>query len=135
MSATGTDFRSRWPDSGFLAEALWLTAEALRHGGHQERAAELYATLWYDHLGSPWAIEAHQRLQKTEVATGVVTRRLSADERYDFVNSLQRFGLHAETLAELDAFFSGFPRHPKTDGAMFMKAKSLTRPDNGFLLR
>ncbi len=125
VSATGTDFQSRWPASSYLAEALWLTAEALRRGGRQNRAAELYATLWYDHLGSPWAVEAHQRLQQVEAATGVVTRRLSADERYELIEALQRFGLHAEALAELDGFRSGFPRHPKTDEALFRKAKSL----------
>jgi len=114
------------PDPGRrLDEARWVTAQARRQSERTAEAHELYATIWFETPGSPWAIEARQAMAQIERSAGFSRRGLEDHKHYEFIQGLRRAGLHEDAVKEIDRLVVQYPRYYKVDGALFMKVMSL----------
>jgi len=118
-------FISEWPGSNRIDEVRWLRAESLRNLNKISEAHAEYEYIWYETPGSPWVKQAHKQAIQIEQSGLASTRRLSAEQQYDFIQALRKVGLHQEALNEIDRFLSEHPNHSKVDGALFLQAQSL----------
>jgi soluble lytic murein transglycosylase len=100
-------------------EARWLTAESLRLSGQREKALEIYQSIWLRSPGSPWALQARDRLVEAGIEVD-----LAPGDRLLWIEALQAQGLHREALAALQPLLAGGPGGDLRDQALFLSARS-----------
>lgn len=112
------------PEAAHVDEARWILAEARAAAGDEREALATYREIWYETPGSRWAMDARARLRRLEQRLGAAPVELSATERLDLLQALQRAGLHEPALEEARAWLAAHPRHRQVDEVLYREAIS-----------
>ncbi|MBN1570693.1 MAG: transglycosylase SLT domain-containing protein [Acidobacteria bacterium] len=119
----GRNFLRSWPTSAHCDEVRWLVAKALDQQGAIAEAYAIYAGIWYKSPSSAWAKQAHLRALELESSGKLRRRSLAPMQRYEFIQALQRAGLHSDAIEEADRYLAG--TGVNRDAALFLKIISL----------